>query len=71
VAQLPEEECEVLSLAFYHGWKQAQIADLLGVDVRTVRRRWQGACLRLNRLVGEDLPAGEPADKDQAESAHG
>jgi DNA-directed RNA polymerase specialized sigma24 family protein len=46
----------VLGLVFYHGWTQAQIAELFQVDERTVRRRWQAACLRLNRLVGEKLP---------------
>jgi RNA polymerase sigma-70 factor (ECF subfamily) len=56
VEQLPREEREVMGLAFYHGWTQAQIAELFQVDERTVRRRWQSACLRLNRLVGEDLP---------------
>ncbi len=56
VEQLPPEEREVLGLVFYHGWTQAQIAELFQVDERTVRRRWQAACLRLNRLVGEQLP---------------
>jgi RNA polymerase sigma-70 factor (ECF subfamily) len=56
VDQLPAEEREVIGLAFYHGWTQAQMAELFGVDERTVRRRWQSACLRLNRLVGERLP---------------
>jgi DNA-directed RNA polymerase specialized sigma24 family protein len=41
---------------FYHGWTQAQIAELFEVDERTIRRRWQSACLRLNELVGGDLP---------------
>jgi RNA polymerase sigma-70 factor (ECF subfamily) len=56
VEQLPAEEREVIGLVFYHGWTQAQIAELFGVDERTVRRRWQSACLGLNRLVGQRLP---------------
>jgi RNA polymerase sigma-70 factor (ECF subfamily) len=56
VDRLPAEEREVVGLVFYHGWKQAQIAALFQVDERTVRRRWQSACLRLNQLVGEKLP---------------
>jgi RNA polymerase sigma-70 factor (ECF subfamily) len=56
VAQLPAEEREVMGLVFYHGWTQAEIAELFGVNVRTIQRRWQSACLRLHRLVGEDLP---------------
>lgn len=56
VERLPNEEREVVSLVFYHGWKQAQIAELFGVDERTIRRRWQQACQKLNRMVGDDLP---------------
>jgi RNA polymerase sigma-70 factor (ECF subfamily) len=56
VAQLPNEEREVVGLVFYHRWTQAQIAELFQVDVRTIRRRWQSACLKLHRLVGKDLP---------------
>jgi RNA polymerase sigma factor (sigma-70 family) len=53
---LPVAEREVVGLVFYHGWTQAQIAELFQVDERTVRRRWQSACLRLNRLAGGELP---------------
>jgi RNA polymerase sigma-70 factor (ECF subfamily) len=56
VARLPVEEREVIGLVFYHGWKQAQIAELFQVDERTVRRRWQSACLRLKQLAGDNLP---------------
>jgi RNA polymerase sigma-70 factor (ECF subfamily) len=57
VDQLPAEEREVMGLVFYHGWTQAQIAELFQVDERTIRRRWQSACLQLNQLLGEKLPA--------------
>jgi RNA polymerase sigma factor (sigma-70 family) len=56
VAQLPAEEREVLGLVFYHGWTQGQVAELFQVNERTIRRRWQSACLKLHRLVGEKLP---------------
>jgi RNA polymerase sigma factor (sigma-70 family) len=56
VEQLPASEREVMGLVFYHGWTQLQIAELLQVDERTVRRRWQSACLRLNQLAGQKLP---------------
>jgi RNA polymerase sigma-70 factor (ECF subfamily) len=56
VDRLPPEEREVMGLAFYHGWTQAQMAALFQVDERTIRRRWQGACLQLQRLVGDELP---------------
>jgi DNA-directed RNA polymerase specialized sigma24 family protein len=32
---------------FYHGWTQVKIAELFGVDERTIRRRWATACDRL------------------------
>jgi RNA polymerase sigma factor (sigma-70 family) len=56
VDRLPEAEREVMGLAFYDGWTQAQIGELLEVDERTVRRRWQSACLRLQEMLGDRLP---------------
>lgn len=56
VERLPMNEREVISLCFYHGLTQAQIADLFQVDERTVRRRWQSACMKLKQLVGGELP---------------
>jgi RNA polymerase sigma-70 factor (ECF subfamily) len=56
VERLASEEREVVGLVFYHGWTQVQIAELLQVDERTVRRRWQSACLRLQALLGDQLP---------------
>jgi RNA polymerase sigma-70 factor (ECF subfamily) len=57
VERLPAEEREVVGLTFYHGWTQAEIAELFQVDARTVRRRWQSACLRLNDELGGELPS--------------
>ncbi|HKI33630.1 MAG TPA: sigma-70 family RNA polymerase sigma factor [Gemmataceae bacterium] len=56
IERLPPELREVFSYTFYHGWTQAQIAELLGVSDRQVRRLWIDACLRLKEAVGE-LPA--------------
>src|SRR5262245_9187020 len=56
VEELPMEEREVFSLTFYHRWKQAQIAELLGISDRQVRRLWADACIRLRTAVGA-LPA--------------
>ena len=56
VDRLPVEEREVVGLTFYHGWTHAQIAELLRVTDRTVRRYWQSACLRLNAALGGRLP---------------
>jgi RNA polymerase sigma-70 factor (ECF subfamily) len=46
-AALPDEERESVDLLWYHGMSQQEAAALLGVSVRTVRRRWQAARLRL------------------------
>jgi RNA polymerase sigma-70 factor (ECF subfamily) len=54
--RLPEELRQVFSCTFYHGWTQNQIAELLGVSERQVRRLWVEACLRLKAAVG-NLPA--------------
>jgi RNA polymerase sigma factor (sigma-70 family) len=56
VDRLPDEEREVMGLVFYHGWTQAKIAELFQVDERTIRRRWQSACVQLKRLAGDRLP---------------
>ncbi|HKI33463.1 MAG TPA: sigma-70 family RNA polymerase sigma factor [Gemmataceae bacterium] len=56
VAKLPTEEREVMGLTFYHGWTQAQIAELLQVSDRTVRRHYRSAVERLYETLGGDFP---------------
>lgn len=56
VETLPSEEREVVSLVFYHDWKQAQVAELLGVDERTIRRYWRSALDRLSEKLKGRLP---------------
>jgi RNA polymerase sigma factor (sigma-70 family) len=53
---LPTEEREMVGLVFYHGWTQAKIAELFGVDERTIRRRWATACEHLREMVGGSIP---------------
>jgi RNA polymerase sigma factor (sigma-70 family) len=53
VEKLPAEEREVVGLVFYHGWKQNEIAELLNVSERTVRRWWAAAVERLQKMVGD------------------
>jgi RNA polymerase sigma-70 factor (ECF subfamily) len=48
---------EVFSLTFYHGWGQREIAELMQVDERTVRRRWRRAVLQLTDRLGGHLPS--------------
>jgi RNA polymerase sigma factor (sigma-70 family) len=56
ITGLPEEDREVFGLLWYHGMAQAEAAALLGVSVRTVKRRWQAARLRLAEALGGELP---------------
>lgn len=56
VERLPLMEREVFSLSFYNGWKQTEIAELLQVSERTVRRFWQSACDQLRELSGVQRP---------------
>jgi RNA polymerase sigma-70 factor (ECF subfamily) len=53
VEALPPQEREVVGLMFYHGWKQAQVAEVFGVSERTVRRWWESAIRQLNRKLQE------------------
>jgi RNA polymerase sigma-70 factor (ECF subfamily) len=56
VERLPVAEREVFSLSFYHGWTQPQIAELLHVTDRQVRRRWNAAVLALSKELGDAFP---------------
>jgi RNA polymerase sigma-70 factor (ECF subfamily) len=51
VEKLPVEEREVVGLVYYHGWKQAEVAELFGVSERTIRRRWEAALAKLHRAL--------------------
>lgn len=56
VAALPDDDREVFGLIFYQGLAQADAAEVLGVTVRTVQRRWQAALLGLHRLRNGEPP---------------
>jgi RNA polymerase sigma factor (sigma-70 family) len=56
VSQLPPEEREVVDLLFYQELTQAEAAELLGVTVRTVQRRWQAALLKLHDILKAQWP---------------
>lgn len=51
VEVLPAEEREVVSLIYYHGWTQAEVAELLQMSVRTVQRRWESALLAIRQQI--------------------
>ena len=50
----PLAQREVVGLIYYHGWTQAQVAELFQVNVRTVRRWWESALVDLHRLLKAD-----------------
>src|SRR4051794_2268895 len=53
VERLPAREREVVGLVFYHGWTQARVAELFGVDARTVRRWWESALVELHGVLND------------------
>ncbi len=56
VGVLPPAEREIFDYLWYQGLPQEEVADLLGVDVRTVQRRWQAARLRLHKALQGETP---------------
>jgi len=51
---LPEDQREVVNLLWYAGLSHAEAASLLGVNERTIRRRWLAArCAIFDALDGE------------------
>jgi RNA polymerase sigma-70 factor (ECF subfamily) len=56
IAALPDEEREVFDLLWYQGLSQAEAAELLNVSERTVKRRWQGARLKLHEAMQGEVP---------------
>lgn len=56
IEQLPDSEREVLSLVWYGGLMQKEVAHVLNVSERTVIRRMNRARLALSELVGHSRP---------------
>jgi RNA polymerase sigma-70 factor (ECF subfamily) len=56
VERLPDEERGLIELVYYEGLEKDEMARLLGVDVRTVRRRWNRATRRLAEALGDEIP---------------
>jgi RNA polymerase sigma factor (sigma-70 family) len=56
IAKLPDEEREVFDLLWYHELPQAEAAALLGVNPRTLQRRWRAARRRLSRALHGESP---------------
>jgi RNA polymerase sigma-70 factor (ECF subfamily) len=56
VGALPDEEREVIDLLWYEGLTQEEAAAVLTVSLRTVRRRWQAARLKLTAALDGEIP---------------
>ncbi len=51
IENLEEKHQEMFNLRFYHGLREWECAEELGVDERTVRRRWREAQLALEAAL--------------------
>jgi RNA polymerase sigma factor (sigma-70 family) len=55
-AALPDEEREVFDLVWYQGLTQVEAAELLRVNVRTIKRRWLSARMKLQDVLEGEVP---------------
>ena len=58
VERLPDEAREVFDLVWYEGLSQVEAAALLGVPLRTLKRRWRAARELLSRALYGEPPDG-------------
>jgi len=54
VGNLSKGEQEVVNLVFYDGLTQEEAAKMLGISVRTLKRRWQSAKVNLHEALNSD-----------------
>jgi RNA polymerase sigma factor (sigma-70 family) len=60
IEALPEDERETFDLVRIQGLTQAEAAEILGVTIRTVRRRLNRSVLFLTQQLDDLRPGGEP-----------
>jgi RNA polymerase sigma-70 factor (ECF subfamily) len=56
VERLPDEERAVFDLLWYQGLSQPEAAEVLGVNERTLKRRWQSARVKLHDALHGEAP---------------
>ena len=56
VEKLPAEEQEVFDLLWYQELTQSEATEILGVSVRTLKRRWQSARMAIASACGDSAP---------------
>jgi RNA polymerase sigma-70 factor (ECF subfamily) len=58
MARLPEEQKQVLALAYFQGLTHSQMAQVLGVPLGTVKTRIRLGMQKLREMLPEDQGAG-------------
>jgi RNA polymerase sigma-70 factor (ECF subfamily) len=54
VETLPDSLRQVFDLHWYHGLPLPQVAGLLGVSLKTVKKRWRAARLQLHHVLKDE-----------------
>ena len=54
VESLPEELREVANLLYYEGLSQDEASEVLGISIRTLKRRWHNTKQRLHRVLRDE-----------------
>ncbi len=54
---LPEEERRIIELAYYSGWTEGEIAEMLGLPLGVVKRRARLGLLKLHDALPSELQA--------------
>ncbi len=55
VEQMPDPQKAVMDLLWYQGLRQQEAAELLKVDVKTVKRRWREVKIQLSEQLDDSL----------------